>query len=198
MNKRKLAIELSKLKKFENVKPELEQYATNSELAASILWQAFMNGDIEKKTVADLGCGNGIFGIGALILGAKEVYFLDIDKEALEVAKENCEFKNVNFINKDILEFEERANTVIMNPPFGVQNEHVDRTFLEKAMEISDSIYSIHKIESKKFIESLAKENDFKVVSIEKNEIFLKKTMKFHKSERYPVKIGIWGIKRKL
>jgi len=140
MNKKKLAIELSKLEKFENVKPELEQYPTDSELAAHILWNAFMQGDIENKIVADLGCGNGIFGIGALLLGAKLVYFLEVDGEALDVAIKNCKFENVHFRKMDVLEFDEKVDTVVMNPPFGVQQEHADKNFLEKAMEISDSI----------------------------------------------------------
>ncbi len=198
MNKKKLAIELSKLEKFENVKPELEQYPTDSELAAHILWNAFMQGDIENKIVADLGCGNGIFGIGALLLGAKVVYFLDVDNGALDVAIRNCKFENVHFRKMDILEFDEKVDTVVMNPPFGVQQEHADKNFLEKAMEISNSIYSIHKIESKTFIDKLSKENEFEVVGIEAKEIILKKTMKFHKSEKYPTNVGIWMLKRKL
>ena len=198
MNKKKLAIELSKLEKFENVKPELEQYPTDSELAAHILWNAFMQGDIENKIVADLGCGNGIFGIGALLLGAKLVYFLEVDGEALDGAIKNCKFENVHFRKMDVLEFDEKVDTVVMNPPFGVQQEHADKNFLEKAMEISDSIYSIHKIESKMFIEKLSKENDFKVVGIEHKEMILKKTMKFHKSEKYHASVGIWMLKRKL
>jgi len=198
MNKKKLAIELSKLEKFENVKPELEQYPTDSELAAHILWNAFMQGDIENKIVADLGCGNGIFGIGALLLGAKVVYFLDVDNGALDVAIRNCKFENVHFRKMDILEFDEKVDTVVMNPPFGVQQEHADKNFLEKAMEISNSIYSIHKIESKTFIDKLSKENEFEVVGIEAKEIILKKTMKFHKSEKYPTNVGICMLKRKL
>ena len=198
MNKKKLAIELSKLEKFENVKPELEQYPTDSDLAAHILWNAFMQGDIENKIVADLGCGNGIFGIGALLLGAKVVYFLDVDNGALDVAIRNCKFENVHFRKMDILEFDEKVDTVVMNPPFGVQQEHADKNFLEKAMEISNSIYSIHKIESKTFIDKLSKENEFEVVGIEAKEIILKKTMKFHKSEKYPTNVGICMLKRKL
>ena len=146
MNKKKLAVELSKLEKFEKVKSNLEQYSTDSETVASILWNAFMQGNIENKVVADLGCGNGVFGIGALMLGAKVVYFVDIDKKVLDVAIRNCKFENVHFRNIDILEFNEKVDTVVMNPPFGVQEDHADKNFLEKSMEVSDIIYSIHKI----------------------------------------------------
>ncbi len=198
MNKKQLAIKLSKLEKVEKVKAYFEQYATDSEMAATILWDAYMNGNIEDKIVADFGCGNGIFGIGALLLGAKLVYFIDIDNDSLDVAIRNCSFENVHFRNLDIDEFDEKVDVVIMNPPFGVQEEHADKRFLEKAMDISDVIYSIHKIESKNFIEKLSEDRDFKVEKVEEMKLILKKTMKFHKADKYPVKVGVWTIKRKL
>ena len=196
MNKKQLEIKLSKLERFDNVKPELEQYATDSDSAAVLLWIAFMNGDIENKVIADLGCGNGIFGIGALILGAKKVYFVDVDKDSLEVAEKNCE--NVEFLNLDVSEFDEKVDVVLMNPPFGVQNVHADKVFLEKAMDISNKIYSIHKIESKEFINSLTKDSGFGVSGVEEINMPLGRTMQFHKKDKHFVKVGIWILKRKV
>jgi putative methylase len=198
MNKKSLAVELSKLKKFENVKAGLEQYPSDSELAAHILWNAFMNGDIEGKIVADLGCGNGIFGIGALMLGAKHVYFVDVDGGALVVARENCEFEGGEFLDIDIFDFDKKVDTVVMNPPFGVQNKHIDRSFLEVAMQFANSIYTIHKVETKEFIDSFVAKGSFEVVGFEEKDFVLKKSMKFHKSEKYNVRVGIWMLKRKL
>ena len=198
MNKKQLEIKLSKLERFDNVKPELEQYATDSDSAAVLLWIAFMNGDIENKVIADLGCGNGIFGIGALILGAKKVYFVDVDKDSLEVAEKNCEFENGEFLNLDVSEFDEKVDVVLMNPPFGVQNVHADKVFLEKAMDISNKIYSIHKIESKEFINSLTKDSGFGVSGVEEINMPLGRTMQFHKKDKHFVKVGIWILKRKV
>src|SRR3989338_8397937 len=87
MSKSSLAIELSKLKVFESPKVRQEQYPTDSEIAASVLWNAYILGDLEGKVIADLGCGTGILGIGALLLGAKKVFFIEVDKKALETAK---------------------------------------------------------------------------------------------------------------
>ena len=81
-----LAVVLSRLSVFQRPKVRVEQYPTDSEIAAEVLWSAFMKGDIDKMCIADLGCGTGILGIGALLLGAKKVYFLDIDQNALETA----------------------------------------------------------------------------------------------------------------
>ena len=196
MNKKELAIRLSKLKPLKKLDISLEQYQTESELAAEILWLTYLNNDIKDKIAADLGCGNGIFGFGSLLLEADKVYFVDKDKEALSVAKENCKSKKSGFMNIDISEFKKKTDTVFMNPPFGVQKRKADKEFLLTAMKNASVIYSIHKIESKKFIDALCKENNFKVENILEADFLLKKTYKFHKKEKYYVKTGVWIIRR--
>lgn len=198
-DKKKLSILLSGLKEIKNLKINLEQYQTEGEIAGDILWRAFLNNDINGKIIADLGSGNGVFGIGAFLLGAKKVYFLDKDEEALETAKEN--YKNLKlkkgiFVNKDISEFNEKINTTIMNPPFGVQNEHMDKIFLEKAMELSNKIYSLHKIESKNFIRKLCEKNKFMIEEIKSYDFLIKQSYKFHKSKSYYVKVGCWTLRK--
>ena len=86
-SKSQLAVALSRLKGFAEPDVRHEQYATDSEVAGHMLWNAYMLGDIEGKVIADLGCGTGILGIGATLLGAGKVYFVDMDKKALETAK---------------------------------------------------------------------------------------------------------------
>jgi len=198
MNKKKLGMELSKLKHLIKLNVKLEQYETDGELASGLIWMAFQNGDIKDKVVADFGCGSGILGIGALILGAGFVYFLDLDKNALEVCKENL----VNFtkdrykvICSDVSDFCYKVDTVVMNPPFGVQNRKADKVFLETAMKISDGIYSIHKIESKRFIEKLCSENKFNVLGIIEREFILKRSYSFHTKDKHYFKVGIWILK---
>jgi len=199
MNKKQLAIILSRLKKFESPKVELEQYYTNEENAAEILWYAFLHKDIENKVIADFGCGNGILGIGALILNAKKVYFIDKDENVLKIAKENCSFNNAEFLNIDVHDFDKKIDLVIQNPPFGVQNRKADKPFLEKAMQVSKKIYSIHKIESKDFINALCKENNFIVKDIIEFDFGIKKTMWFHKKKEHKIRVGCWILeKRKL
>ena len=57
----------------------LEQYPTDPRTAANILNLAFLDGNIESKTIADLGSGNGLFGFGALMYGATRSYCVEID-----------------------------------------------------------------------------------------------------------------------
>ncbi len=45
--------------------------------------------------VLDLGCGSGILGIGAIKMGASNITSVDIDAQAVEVAKENFEINDV-------------------------------------------------------------------------------------------------------
>ena len=113
-------------------------------------------GDIRGKVSVDPGCGTGILGIGALLLGAEKVFFVDNDECALNVAKinykkaksESSMHGKAVFMCCDIKEFNKKCDTVLQNPPFGTKKRHSDREFLKKAMEIAPVINSFHKSES--------------------------------------------------
>ena len=45
--------------------------------------------DLQGKTVLDLGCGSGILGVGALVLGCERVVACDVDPLAPEAARDN-------------------------------------------------------------------------------------------------------------
>ncbi|SPL70823.1 50S ribosomal protein L11 methyltransferase [Acinetobacter stercoris] len=51
--------------------------------------------DLKDKTVIDYGCGSGILGVAALLLGAKKVYATDIDPQAVLATKQNAELNGV-------------------------------------------------------------------------------------------------------
>ncbi|MEK6854817.1 MAG: METTL5 family protein [Nanoarchaeota archaeon] len=198
-SKKELEVFLSKLEQVTSPKINLEQYATPADVAAEILWYALMQNDIENKIVADLGCGNGILGIGASLLGAKKVIFLDSDNSSLFVAKRNFEtlkLRNAVYLNKNVNEFKDKVDTIIENPPFGVQNKHADRAFLIKAMASSKTIYSFHKIETKEFVFALARDYGFKVENIFEFEFVLKKAHGFHKKGEYMVDVGCFLLRK--
>lgn len=46
--------------------------------------------DVQGKNVLDMGCGSGILGIGAALLGAEKVLCVDIDKNATDIAAKNA------------------------------------------------------------------------------------------------------------
>ncbi len=206
-SKSQLAIILSKLKVFEKPSQYREQYTTDSEAGASVLWFAFMRGDVKDKTVADLGSGTGLLGIGACLLGAKKVFLVEIDKAAVDIINDNIKIVNesakdkkmtdkITVINGDINNFNEKLQTVVQNPPFGVIKQHADKEFLEKAFQISDVIYSFHKIDSDKFINDISSKNNFRITNLLEFDFPIKQTMKHHTKRIHRFKVGCWRMER--
>ncbi len=203
-SKSQLAILLSKLAVFDNSKLKLnrEQYATDSEAAAAALWFAYMSGDIEGKTVADLGCGTGLLGIGALLLGAKKAFFIDNDAEALSICKQNISAaapdlaSQAEVINCSVAEFKQEVDTVVQNPPFGTKVKHADKEFLQQAIKVATVVYSMHKIETAGFVKKFASTNGFAVTNILPLQLQLKSTYAFHKSRMKRIDVGLFRLEK--
>jgi len=184
MKQKKLEMLLQKVPVFEYPSPNLEQYITPANIAADILFNAYGFGDIENKTVLDLGCGTGIFSVGASLTGAKKVIAVDIDKNAVSIAKNYAQENklDIEFLVQNIDDVKIKCDTVIMNPPFGAQksNEKADRKFIEKAFEISSVIYSLHLSKTIPFITKMVKALKGEI-NYSKDYIFpIKHTYDFH------------------
>jgi len=164
-SKRELEGQLAVVAGFENPQASLEQYPTPPALAAHVIHLADLQGDIEGRTVVDLGAGTGMFALGAALRGPRRVIGVEIDGEPLRTAVENRRRVGtttpVDWIQADAtrlpLALDEPA-TVVMNPPFGAQNGHegADKGFLRTAAEIADVSYSVHNAGSEDFIEAFA------------------------------------------
>jgi putative methylase len=149
---RKLDLEkaISKIKPHPTPKAYLEQYTLPSETAAEILYiAAYTYNDIIDKTIADLGCGTGRLAIGSALIGARETFGVDIDRVAINAAHKNAEKMNVkektHWVLADVDAIQGSFDTVLQNPPFGVQRRGADRRFLEKSLALGHRIYSLHK-----------------------------------------------------
>ena len=87
---KQLESHLSDVEVFERPKIELEQYPTSAHIASRMLFTAeHTYGDIASRTVVDLGTGTGMLGIAAAMMGAGHVLGIDVDEDALEIAKRN-------------------------------------------------------------------------------------------------------------
>jgi putative methylase len=204
-SKSKLAILLSKLKVFDSPMIREEQYSTDSEIAAEFLWNAYYIGDIKDKTIADFGSGTGILGIGALLLDAKKLFFVENDEKSMEIAKKNIflagmekEFiKKSVFINKNIEKFNQKVDVVIENPPFGTKKKHADKVFLEKAFNTADIIYSFHKLETSSFVKKISEDNGFNITHKWNFRFPLKATQSFHKRKIHRINVSCFRMEIK-
>lgn len=199
-SKARLAVELSKLDVFSEPDAATEQYPVDSEIGADVLWNAYFHDDMEGKRIADLGCGTGLLGIGALILGAAKVYFVDSDENVLETAKANLsrftEMGSAEFIHSDIADFSENVDVVIQNPPFGTKTKHADREFLVKAFSIAPVIYTFHKSTSKEFIEKISQNHGFRATHNWNYDFPIKASQLFHKRKIHRIKVGCWRLEK--
>jgi putative methylase len=159
MKQRQLEILLQQIPRPIKPIPHLEQYMTPATIAADIIFTAYQWEDIEEKTVIDLGCGTGIFAVGAALMGAKNVLGFDVDPSVIFLAKEYVKTKNlpIEFNVKDVTEVDVPCDTILMNPPFGAQKRNLkaDRKFLEKGFEIAQVLYSIHLEKTAPFLEKM-------------------------------------------
>ena len=197
MRKRDLEIRLQSVRNFTDPDPALEQYMTPATMAADILFTAYSNGDVEGMKVLDLGCGTGIFSIGAWLLGAGMVVGYDVSESALEVARANAESfgAEVEFHKSDVRDVEEGADTVFMNPPFGCQNRNADRAFLEKAMSCAECVYSIHMAETLDFVEGFCTERGRSVTWRKTYKYEIPHTFSFHKKAKMSVDVAVVNIR---
>ena len=187
MKQRQLEILLQKVPKPATPVPQLEQYMTPAPIAADIIFTAYQWGDIENKTVVDLGCGTGIFSVGAAYMGASKVLGFDIDKNVIAAAKKYVKTNAlpIAYTIKDVTAVDTACDTVLMNPPFGAQksNQKADRKFIEKAFEISRVIYSLHLKKTIFFLEKMINALEGKI-TYQKDYVFpIKWMFEFHDKE---------------
>ncbi len=84
--------------------------------------------DLDGKKILDIGTGSGCIAISlAKNLPNAKVTALDISIDALEVARENAEFNNVDIelINANIFEYQsdKRYDVIVSNPPYVRESE---------------------------------------------------------------------------
>ncbi|MEM1645129.1 MAG: methyltransferase [Ignisphaera sp.] len=137
----------------------------------------------ESGVVLDLGCGYGVIGIVIAKLNPKlEVYMIDINKDAVELARRNvirnsCDPNKVKVLHGNLYEpvKEIKFNAIYSNPPFSAGMEVVERIVLEAPnhllpggslqVVVRKGAEKVYQIMSKSFdyVEKLASKKGYKV-----------------------------------
>lgn len=127
---------------------------TTTRSSKSIVLESFFNTlqfDIVDSTFVEVFSGSGSIGLEALSRGAKEILFMEKDRDALKTLKENitltdpsaCEifsgdsFTNINAVVKTLKKKNEEAYFYI-DPPFSIREGMED--IYDKTMDLISSL----------------------------------------------------------
>jgi predicted RNA methylase len=200
---RDLEIALESISHSGEYEVSLEQYPTPSRIASAILFAAEMeHNDITDKTVCDLGCGDGIFALGAALLNARHVIGIDVQSKALKASQMNSRLLGiediVDWVLGDVSSLQLRClvDTVVSNPPFGVKKRGADLRFLTKAISIANVTYSIHLAGDKNrvFLKNEVEKLGARVTQIETFQFPIGKLFDFHKKNVHMIDVDLYRI----
>ena len=201
MRVRTLAILLSNLAPHPCNDVELEQYSTDGDLAARWLADVAAFGDLtEGCTVADLGAGNGVLGLGAMAMGAGRAILFEADQESCDVAQSNAEelgFADSVAVTKANLEIDSidlrSVDVVISNPPWGRQSPKSDRPFLEAILSNRAPSHLMHSAEAS-HIEPLFEEHGWCVERYGEADFPLPAAYSHHSRQRGKTRAAFWRL----
>jgi len=204
MRQAEVAIALSRLKVFQDPDPGLEQYATPPEIAAAVANRIALSHD-RSCTVVDLGCGTGMLSIAVAAYGFPVIGY-DMDPDALKTARKNLERAEED-LNMDLAialkesavdSIDTDADLVVMNPPFGIQEEGQNLPFLATAFRTAPVIYALlHRSDrstasTRQFIKDFASNHSFEAQVCESFEFALPASMSFHTDEHGTTKADLY------
>ena len=201
MRLRSLAIELSKLESIREKKLELEQYQTDGELAARWITDILAFKDIfDGCRVADLGSGNGILGIGAVLAGAESSFLFETDEDSCSVSKTNLQSLSLGQsvkvsqtrIGIDQI-FSEEFDLVITNPPWGRHQLGADRPFLEEILSIGVNAHLMHSAEAN-HIQPLFEDAGWSTERYGEADFALPASYSHHSRQRGRTRAAFWRL----
>jgi putative methylase len=189
---------LEQVMDFSTPDPSSEQVVTPPEAAADLLYEAVARGDLEGRTVLDLGTGTGRLAIGAALLGAQRVVGVERDREALRQARENAKDAGVEcvWVEESVAKYRRPAETVLMNPPFGAQRKHADAPFWSQAFALAErAIYAFSLAQSRTFIARQALERAARIDTTRPVRWELPAVFPHHRKPRVPLAVDMWVLR---
>jgi len=192
---------LSGLEQTQSQSVDLEQYSTDGDLAARWLTDISNFGDLQEGcSVADLGTGNGVLGLGAIALGAGRIVLIEVDRAACETAQHNA--INLGFadsvevtqatIGIDTLRLDS-VDLIISNPPWGRQSPKADRPFLDAMLSARVTSHLMHSAEAS-HIEPMFEEHGWSVERYGEADFALPAAYSHHSRQRGKTRAAFWRL----
>jgi predicted RNA methylase len=200
-----LAMRLSGLPRISDNSSHLEQYQTEGDLAARWLTDINSDNSLVGARVVDLGAGNGILAMGALLLGASHATLIEVDSEAVKISEAHGREIAVETNSTiEVIEAELKgwpdgleADMVIMNPPWGFQSKGADRIFIEAALASpADTIHLMHSAQATHPPE-MAEQAGWDVEKRFSAEFRLPASMAHHTNRTTSTRATFWSFKRR-
>ena len=201
MRLRTLAMRLSSLQPHPCNSVALEQYSTGGDLAARWLSDIAAFDDLfDGCSVVDLGSGNGVLGLGALLMGASSATLVEVDEEASAVSAGNAadlgleeHVKIVRAeVGEDTLDIAS-ADLVITNPPWGRQVERADRPFLDAILSAGVTAHVMHSAGAS-HIQPIFKAAGWGVERYGEADLALPAAYEHHTRERGKTRVAFWRL----
>jgi putative methylase len=177
---------------------DLEQVVTPAEAVAELLFTALAAGDIEDRSVLDIGSGTGRLATGAALLGARPVVGVERDPASVALANRaaTAEGAVVEFVTAEVSEWTRPADVVVMNPPFGAQSLHADRPFWDAAYRLArHSVYGFALAQSRTFIARRAVAAGAHVFATRPVAWELPRTFPHHTRRRVALSVDLWAVR---
>jgi len=128
---------------------------------------------------------------------------LELDPAALAVAGRNAARlgAGVEFVRGDVRDREVIGglgsfDTVVMNPPFGAQDPHADRPFIDAALGLAPVVYGIFNAGSLPFLEAYIREQATLEFGIRRT-LPLKRTQPFHRQDVVEIEVEVVRMRRR-
>jgi predicted RNA methylase len=180
---------------------ELEQYSTEGDLAARWLSDVAAFGDLfEGCSVVDIGSGNGVLGLGALLMGASSATLVEVDEEACAACADNAADlgleDRVEIVRAEVGEGAldiAPADLVITNPPWGRQVERADRPFLDAILSVGVTAHVMHSAGAS-HIQSIFEAAGWAVERYGEADLALPAAYEHHSRERGKTRVAFWRL----
>jgi predicted RNA methylase len=203
-------------RQFQSPRVHLEQYTTPVHLAARIAHHvALCIDEDERRSVqaVDLGTGTGILALALCLAGLNHVLGVDVDSEALELARANAaalwelcpqsvgavlEFAAVDVQPNSLALAPKSFDVAVLNPPFGTRQRSADIAFLDVACHLSRRfVYSLHKSSTRSYLSRRLERFGCTAQVYARLRFDLPATYVFHRQRAVDIDVDLWQIEVK-